>query len=131
MTPLEINQAIATVKIAQEPMMDPDQCSTEDFVANRNQILITFNSKHGHKNWAESIADAWELFEEMVYYYGGLISVLLEGNSMPMSGWPKYKIVFDENDAHVRNKEFSGASTAPLAICLAWLEWKRYESRAR
>lgn len=125
MTPLEINRKIAILKGFPDPYASPGKGAASTITNTAFLDMSKGEFVKGYKNWAESIADAWELFEDMVDSYGGLISVKMVGNSMPIPGWPKYKIVFDENDAHIRNKEFSGAETAPLSICLAWLAWKK------
>ena len=80
------------------------------------------NEKNRLYNWAENIADAWELFEEM--------SV----DSLQPPFLPSIKRQRESNKwmvhvitDHAHQNENCGFifKTAPMAICLAWLEWKR------
>lgn len=101
MNPLEINKKIAekmgckwkesprgsTIWINDEEC--PDQCVLQ-------------------RNWAESISDAWELFEEMPDCLVGKAELLV-------NKW----VVQDFSE-----RQISQADTAPLAICLAWIAWK-------
>ena len=63
-------------------------------------------------NWSVSIADAWELVEEMA-----------TPDNFGLSFWDKniWECIYHKDEDH---SSFVEADTAPRAICLAWLEWK-------
>ena len=78
-----------------------------------SEIKLLKDEKFIPRNWAENIADAWELFEEMPHglienSIGGMkiCSFISEGKSQAIQ-W------YDD--------------TAPLAICKSWLAWKENE----
>lgn len=73
-------------------------------------------------NWAENIADAWELFEELVTSQQGWRSVNLIGNDCAIL--PRYRVSLVDHDANINTGLYESAETAPLAVCKAWLAWK-------
>ena len=75
-------------------------------------------------NWPESIADAWELVEEMKQI-GGAVCVewTIPFIDAPFSWWCGANVPKNEN------KWYSGRDqTAPLAICLAYIAWKESQN---
>lgn len=72
-------------------------------------------------NWAESIADAWALFEEMPF--PSIDKDLLPHDEQYTCEFAS-KLGGDEYGAVGLEYENAKAATAPMAICLAWLKWK-------
>lgn len=101
MLPLEINKKIAEIK-----NIKFDQFTEFDFDPDSNTITC-------RKNWAENIADAFELFKEMPYEYK-----IFKADYSGFEEW-----IVENNNERVVGVE----KTAPLAICLAWLKWKEIE----
>lgn len=104
MTPLEINKRIAELKdLTYEPS------------ARSNDVLVKLVPNHAGRwfNWAENIADAWELFEEMespfFYKFPNLHALAAEGR-------------YGCGNSEI--SPFRFGQTAPLAICKAWIAWK-------
>lgn len=110
MTHREINKKIAEIKGM--PIIQINQEWFFDRAKIDNPYLDGY---WGLTNWAESIADAWELFEEMP------------------RGTTIFKNLFGENKfcCWVGNSGPEGivqkADIAPLAICKAWLKFKGVE----
>lgn len=102
MTTLEINKEIALIRFSMNISKPIENEWKEGDVA-------IFS--HG-KNWAENISDAWQLFEEMPYS-----KIEIWGNANPDK---KYSVSFTDN----MGTKYIYASTAPMAICLAWLRRK-------
>lgn len=103
MSPLEINNRIAEIKGLT--------------IKGPGRILgssASINTNEGHKDWAENIADAWELFEEMPSVafvrkeYDGRYSCYNGTSAFEKGNW-------------------CIADTAPTAIATAWLGWKGVE----
>lgn len=61
-------------------------------------------------NWPVSIADGWELVEEMYNY------------NIKKIGTETTAVLYP--DTHILRGKVGKADTAPRAICLAWLAWK-------
>lgn len=75
-----------------------------------------------HHNWPRSIADAWELVEEMRKAECNI--EILIGSPIYVSVLGDYSKLTDNTKvAHYINT--NKADTAPRAICLAWLEWRK------
>lgn len=94
MKPFEINYKIASIKYKDQ---------LDDYGA-------------AAENWAESINDAWKLFEEMpnaglAHYNNGELGKLKYS----------YRVTLLTNSIGMPPVS---ADTAPLAICKAWLSWK-------
>lgn len=70
-------------------------------------------------NWAENIADAWELFEEMP----NPKLQLFNHDDAGLARYP-YRLVIDFN-----SQDAIAGATAPLAICIAWIKWKQSEGK--
>lgn len=66
-----------------------------------------------NKNWAKNIADAWELFEEMP-------GALLSKSDTTEDGRDIYHCRNDSMEKCFMEWSFE----APMAICLAWINWK-------
>lgn len=102
MTPLEINKKIASMR-------------SHDGIDNDHP----WNDKENRMwNWAENIADAWELFEEMPHRFG-----IIKNDRQSYSIWEEYQ----GNKTICLQYYGEWCSTAPMAICLAWLKWKTGE----
>lgn len=110
MKPLEINQKIAELKGFKrfgEKLPDRDNLIEPVYATDFNEIIDQ------NKNWAENIADAWELFEEIPYK----ISVgKYEKKNYFIAKW--------EHAFTVEPNIITESKTAPIAICLAWINWK-------
>lgn len=100
MTPLEINKKICELK----------GIPLESFQVNGQKIYVDY------KNWAESIQDAWGLFEEIVNEDSLIDSVRYSDNLK------KWLVGYIDSDGCFEIE--SQGETAPLAICLAWIKWK-------
>ena len=98
MTPLEINKKIQDLKKIPYP------------------THLTYGKEIPCFNWAESIQDAWGLFEEIVNEDSLIDSVRYSDNLK------KWLVGYIDSDGCFEIE--SQADTAPLAICLAWIEWK-------
>lgn len=86
-----------------------------DFVVG-DPSLVYKDSNDDIPNWPVNIADAWEMVEEMNKTCFTFLSF------QPTPGW-EFKIKDTSSEGW---GWYSGYSdTAPRAICLAWLEWKR------
>lgn len=117
MTPLEINKKIA---MAKSPMKFISYGFEPDAYVYYSYIKDNFVFMSKLYNWAENIADAWELFEELpegtsimrVYSSGGKYSICLRDDNGALS--------YDNENI----KGFFLYETAPLAICMAWIKWK-------
>jgi hypothetical protein len=72
------------------------------------------NAWHNTPNWPTSIADAWELVEEM----RPLITVAITA-----SHYGLFNCTFTRRDEYFPFLEIRDAATAPLAISRAWLLW--------
>lgn len=125
MTPLEINLKIAKLKNIEvlQTIESKIYYKGESGYAKRGITQYAAEPLKSY-NWAESIQDAWGLFEEM-----------------PKSSFVKH-LGFDDGekcgkfecllyagpkDSKMRILEKwveITADTAPLAICLAWIQWK-------
>lgn len=105
MSPLEMNKKIAGIK-----RLNWVSSNTTNPALIDHDELPTSDRLHPPKNWAENIADAWELFEEMPYCCVENVNSDLKICSYIPKG--KYEDVQWYAD------------TAPMAICLAWLKWK-------
>ena len=70
-------------------------------------------------DWPHSIADAWELVEEMMKPTPdtGIFGVRVVCNHE--TGWA---CLYEESDGSITVRN---ADTAPLAICRAWVAWKK------
>lgn len=110
MTPLEINKKIAELKgfiaVKQAHTSNGFWCSKTILEIDGSFIDACYF------NWAEKIASAWQLFEEMPrpqLTKGGL--------ELP------YYFCLSEftEESYQPEKE---TRTAPMAICFAWLKWK-------
>ena len=75
-------------------------------------------------NWSVSIADAWELVEEMRNEHE--IDIASDKLSDGSSTYCMKIFTFrgDGKGTGWRLEHITTADTAPRAICLAWLEWK-------
>lgn len=91
--------------------------------------LISFDSPTEHlgRNWAESIADAWELFEEM----DGDVRVDSIKNTHRQWINPEDKplnyacqFMFAKYRPEGKDGHVSFANTPSEAICLTWIAWK-------
>lgn len=115
MTPLEINKKIAAIKSMQGADGVSVSIGDNGQPTNRVAYLCKIDDNvYVHSqfyNWAESIGDAWELFEEMP---GGVIT--------------KFDDTEDGNDIYFCTNDVMNYSEwafeASSAICLAWLKWK-------
>ncbi len=109
MTAKELNIKIAEIKGLK---FQEGQCD-ELYVTDKDEprfIDLKF------KNWAMCIEDAWELFEEMS---GGIFI----GKSVThKDGYEIWEI----NENGIGMHLLSNASTAPITICTAWIEWKKH-----
>lgn len=103
MTPLEVNIAIAEFKMLKIMLSPKDQNGLyiEAKIGGTIPYLKT-------TNWAENISDAWELFEEM---------------PTPEIGLMGGKYICSSHG--FRGLCINKADTAPMAIALAWLAWKK------
>ena len=104
MTPLEINKKICELK-----GLEID--GSEWPIKRRNQVVVgrADHPATQEMNWAESIKDAWKLFEEMPFQ-------LIQRIHIP---------TFNGYICSVADRSiFEPATTAPLAICQAWITWK-------
>ena len=103
MSPLEVNKKIAELKgftaVKQARTSNGLWCSKTILEIDGSFIDACYF------NWAEKIANAWQLFEEM-----------------PIG----FSIMRDKeyNWCLFHNSIWSVAPTAPMAIALAWLKWK-------
>lgn len=125
MTPLEINKKIAEWKGYEARRVDG------------NQLFIGKPGFDGSwVNWAESITDAWELFDEMDMQI--VVKDRYNGTYSKGKWLCTYETVFAEeilfngpqgNDSEAlafwqSPKFVVAADTAPLAICKAYIKWK-------
>lgn len=128
MSPLEMNKKIAGIK-----RLNWVSSNTTNPALIDHDELPTSDRLHPPKNWAENIADAWELFEEMPWDL--YLTRDRYGGSYSRGGWLCGYDLEDANSDDVdamnfwsnvrKNDLFAfAADTAPLVICLAWLKWK-------
>jgi hypothetical protein len=69
------------------------------------------------KNWPEDIATAWELVEEW-RKKGEVDSIIYKTSDLP-----DFRQMI--NTVHLRHSDiYAEADTAPLAICLAYIQWR-------
>lgn len=79
---------------------------------------------HNLPNWPESIAAAWELFEELPIRRELLVTNYKQVVYECASGWSGWDF-----ESGGPGKYAERGDTAPLAICRAWLAWKRSEDK--
>lgn len=106
MTPLEINKRIAELKGIEVEEDDFNEKETSVFEEVDHDTFVPHN-------WAEWIGDAWGLFEEMGRARMGIDS--------------RVGIEKGEKFYHVDVVSIAQtfrATTAPMAICMAWIKWK-------
>lgn len=118
MTPLEINKKIAGLKcgIGERGV----SASIGDYGRPTNRVTYFLEADDNVRvhsrffNWAETITDAWELFEELP----NPKLQLFNRDDAGLVRFP-WRCTVDFN----KDYEFMG-ETAPLAIAKAWLAWK-------
>jgi len=126
MNALEINKRIAELKLSDKFVFWPEY-TEESINDSRNpanirykyrvdvdQKFIPIPNDPKTINWAENIADAWELFEEMP---NPKLQLFNSGDAAFMRF--SWRVTIDFK----KDMEFLGA-TATIAICLAWIKWK-------
>lgn len=108
MTNLELNQAIGKIKGWHFIDANKDNCRFERYDIEDVEVAIT-----AERNWATHIEDAWELFEEL-----------------PIgSGIQRFEACYLVSTSATPPICNDAATTAPQAICLAWLKWKEGQSK--
>ncbi len=126
MNALEINKRIAELKLSDKFVFWPEY--TEESINDSrkpanirykyrvdvDQKFIPIPNDPKTINWAENIAEAWELFEENPEVYVKKLQYVDKKID--------YECVFRDSDLKVIGS--AKADTAPLAICLAWIKVK-------
>lgn len=114
MIPLEINKKIAEARGVKTFYNSPDG----HHITNIDPVTKEITFDYVNKKWAENIADAWELFEEMP-----------AGTSVFKCFLGKIEWLVEKQSDEFHELIYSSEMTAPLAICMAWLKWKEHEQR--